>query len=395
MNRKYKYGLLLFLIIFLFSTPALAKKKPKPKTLVVEKVEFRPEQVILNAQAAQATNNGEYEKAELLFKATLEIEEFDLTWLNLGRTYARQGKCLDAREAYQKVRTTRHVDEVALDDINSALTRFETELNEMCAAQFERADAKGGAGGYMSDEQISLNKEAAEATQAGDYEKAELLFKAILRMKEFDFIWLNLGRTYAKHNKCIEAREAYSHVLGAPVLRETAHIDIKAKLEGFQADLEAQCSEQFHKYDTWHETSKTYSIAGWTLVGVGSAALLTSIILFAADVPTGTNPYEAFIAEDIYYKTEEGELFKSQNDKYKTQVLALKTGILVGGIAIAATGAALLIVDYLKFGEWKKAEKLQKASNAEQALHQPGHFWWTPSVVIAPEFSGLGISGSF
>ena len=197
MNRKYKYGLLLFLIIFLFSTPALAKKKPKPKTLVVEKVEFRPEQVILNAQAAQATNNGEYEKAELLFKATLEIEEFDLTWLNLGRTYARQGKCLDAREAYQKVRTTRHVDEVALDDINSALTRFETELNEMCAAQFERADAKGGAGGYMSDEQISLNKEAAEATQAGDYEKAELLFKAILRMKEFDFIWLNLGRTYA------------------------------------------------------------------------------------------------------------------------------------------------------------------------------------------------------
>lgn len=66
---------------------------------------FSAEQIELNQSAAEATQAGDYLSAEEHFRASLELGESNVTWLNLGRMFARAGKCLDARDAYARVRT--------------------------------------------------------------------------------------------------------------------------------------------------------------------------------------------------------------------------------------------------------------------------------------------------
>ena len=67
-------------------------------------------------------------------------------------------------------------------------------------------------GGKMSTEQIMLNNQAQAAVQESKFNKAEQLFIALLELGEFNVIWYQLGKTYAREDKCIEAYDAFSEM---------------------------------------------------------------------------------------------------------------------------------------------------------------------------------------
>lgn len=390
----------------MLAAPAMAKptkKTPKKKTVqvTVEINQLSPEQLSLNEKAAKATQEKDFQRAETLFLANLELGEFDITWLNLGRTYAKQGKCLEARNAYSHVLTAPKLTEDAANPLNieEKLERFQQELNEQCADQVARVDRAGSEGGFFSEEQLSLNARAAEATNAGDYEQAELLFRANLRLGEFDITWLNLGRTYARHGKCIEAREAYSHVLDAPIQRENANIKIEEILGKYQGELQDECKDEFVEYDHWHENSQKWVISGWTLVGVGAAGIVASVIMIAADMPSSSNPYDEFVlnANGEYlreYKTESGESYNELDRAYKRNVKILKYTPLGVGAAIALTGAGLLIAEHLKFKKYKLMESEQNEAGVNEQTGSTAS-QWSPTFSISPAFTGAGLKVSF
>ena len=96
----------------------------------------------------------------------------------------------------------------------------------------------------FSNEQILLNNQAVEAVSSGNFKKAEQLFNAMLQIGEFNVIWMNLGRTYANQNKCLEAKEAYDHVATSPAIKDYTVEMIMDTTQGFIRDLEAQCSSK-------------------------------------------------------------------------------------------------------------------------------------------------------
>ena len=96
----------------------------------------------------------------------------------------------------------------------------------------------------FSNEQILLNNQAVEAVSSGNYKKAEQLFNAMLQIGEFNVIWMNLGRTYANQNKCLEAKEAYEHVATSPAIKDYSVEMIQETTAGFVRELEAQCSSK-------------------------------------------------------------------------------------------------------------------------------------------------------
>ena len=94
----------------------------------------------------------------------------------------------------------------------------------------------------FSAEQIYLNNEAYDATAAGDFDKAEILYKALLKLGEFNIVWMNLGRTYLSENKCIEARDAFAHVSTSPKIADIPAETIAAKTKDYIKELNAKCS---------------------------------------------------------------------------------------------------------------------------------------------------------
>ncbi|MBQ1924490.1 MAG: hypothetical protein II180_00060 [Proteobacteria bacterium] len=96
----------------------------------------------------------------------------------------------------------------------------------------------------FSDEQVMLNNQAVDAVSSGNYGKAEQLFNSMLQIGEFNVIWMNLGRTYANQNKCIEAKDAYAHVFTAPKIDDFPSDMINQTTKTFIKELEERCSSK-------------------------------------------------------------------------------------------------------------------------------------------------------
>ena len=91
--------------------------------------------------------------------------------------------------------------------------------NETQSPGISNTDSSKEIGSY-TDEQKEMNREAIEAFQRGEFYKAEQYYKAMLEKHEYNVIWYQLGRTYAKQDKCVEAYVAFHHAADAPILDE-------------------------------------------------------------------------------------------------------------------------------------------------------------------------------
>ena len=98
-------------------------------------VDFSDEQIMLNNQAVDAANAGNYKKAEQLYNAMLQIAEMNVIWANLGGTYLKEGKCLEAAEAYKNVWTSPKISQIPAEQIEAGATAKLKELERQCNAQ--------------------------------------------------------------------------------------------------------------------------------------------------------------------------------------------------------------------------------------------------------------------
>ena len=96
--------------------------------------------------------------------------------------------------------------------------------------------------GSFTNEQILLNNKATDAVNAGDFKKAENFLAALNDLGEFNVVWYQLGRTYARQDKCLEAYDAFNHVADSRILAQYEPEVIAENTRKAIAQLDAQCS---------------------------------------------------------------------------------------------------------------------------------------------------------
>lgn len=146
--------------LWLTSAPTVARAQQR-----VEKyasAEPSSDQVKLNQSAVDAILAEDYEKAVGLLKASLELGELNVTWLNLGRAHQKLGNCEEARNAYLSVVTSPAVADPPASLINAKAEQYLEELDEACPKDDQTA---GASGQEVKDEP---NDSQAEVTQGGE-----------------------------------------------------------------------------------------------------------------------------------------------------------------------------------------------------------------------------------
>lgn len=91
-----------------------------------------PAQAQLNDEAVEAVASGDLEKAVRLFRASLDVGELNITWLNLGRTLSKLGRCGEAEEAYKKTLEAPRVAEPTPLEVDAIVARYRLEMRETC-----------------------------------------------------------------------------------------------------------------------------------------------------------------------------------------------------------------------------------------------------------------------
>jgi tetratricopeptide (TPR) repeat protein len=86
----------------------------------------------LNESGVKAIIDGDYEKAIELFNQSLELGELNVTYLNLGRAYAKLGRCNDALEKYDRMAVAPRVSSPTPEELYEILTRYRSELFDEC-----------------------------------------------------------------------------------------------------------------------------------------------------------------------------------------------------------------------------------------------------------------------
>lgn len=109
------------LSVFLLATPAVAEEPPV--------VELSESQLDLNARAIEFIQQKRLEQAIPLFESSLALGESNVTYLNLGRTLARLGRCEEAAAIYDKVETAPQVSDPPRDALLQRLQTFRSELS--------------------------------------------------------------------------------------------------------------------------------------------------------------------------------------------------------------------------------------------------------------------------
>ena len=97
-------------------------------------VELSEYQLNANNEGVRALVEKDYSKAVGSFESSLRLGEANITWLNLGRTYQKMGRCLDARNAYEKAKTAPPVSSPTIDEVEKVRTAYASELPKVCPA---------------------------------------------------------------------------------------------------------------------------------------------------------------------------------------------------------------------------------------------------------------------
>jgi len=86
----------------------------------------------LNEEAVRLVVAGSLDEAISKFKESLEIQELNVTWLNLGRAYDRKGECDAARAAYDAAAQAPRAVTPPYEKFLEILYQYRSELEERC-----------------------------------------------------------------------------------------------------------------------------------------------------------------------------------------------------------------------------------------------------------------------
>lgn len=92
-------------------------------------------QQYLNARAAAAGKNSDYERAASLFKAALELGELNVSYLNLGRSLYYLGRCEEAREAFNQALTAPGPPNVDFKQVEGRVLEYLADMDVGCPGE--------------------------------------------------------------------------------------------------------------------------------------------------------------------------------------------------------------------------------------------------------------------
>ncbi len=114
---------ILFTLLFFVPTAAFAQTVTPSET-----------QLRYNNDGVLRMQANDYEGAVARFQSSLAVGELNITYLNLGRSYFRLGRCLEAKEALDAVETAPKVASPSPAEISAALGNFRKDYEELCTA---------------------------------------------------------------------------------------------------------------------------------------------------------------------------------------------------------------------------------------------------------------------
>ncbi len=86
----------------------------------------------LNEQGVKAMIDGDFEKAVEIFQQSLDLGELNVTYLNLGRAYAKLGRCDEALNHYDRMAVAPRVDAPPPEQLYEILVNYRAELAREC-----------------------------------------------------------------------------------------------------------------------------------------------------------------------------------------------------------------------------------------------------------------------
>lgn len=95
-------------------------------------VELSPYQLDANDAGVKALIAEDYTGALANFQSSLRLGEANITWLNLGRTYQKMGRCKDAKDAYGKAEMASPVASPTAAEVALVLKNYRGELPDLC-----------------------------------------------------------------------------------------------------------------------------------------------------------------------------------------------------------------------------------------------------------------------
>ena len=303
---------------------------------------FSNEQIMLNNQAVVATREENFVKAEQLFNAMLQIGEFNIIWMNLGRTYTSQNKCLEAADAFARVATAPPIADFPPEVINEKTEGYIRDLNDQCSSSVI----------------LKCNPADAMITIDGGME----------RMCSPEPLKLTPGHhaIYAKTSYGFNTVVVDTHPY------ETTTVDVAV------VDYEQVVSDAGLSLDVLYKQSKLFKSVGYSMLGVGAAALaagfgIMGYTYFVYDPRTNS---EEFIGNT-------GEATKRKNHAHT--LLDTSYGVVAAGGVMVAIGLTLVIIDAVKY--------MPQIKNLEAGQTAFSDFRFSP--VVSPEFSGFTLGASF
>ena len=263
-------------------------------------------QAQLNAEGARLAGEGEHEKAIQLFKSSLELDQLNITYLNLGRSLAKLGRCEEAVAAYDQVPTAPKVKVPTPEELKSILEGYKADLAFQCPARIVvNCNLEGIT--------LQLDEQAPVACDGQALSVSPGSYTVLGKLGE-------QSMSFTVSVKGLEQADINMSFVRPPLAPEP--IVIHAPDEG----------------PGWLATG------GWIATGVGATLLATSLVV---DLAVLTPMYDDFQrAADAGDQRAYGSLKGTLQDGQGVNV-----GLMVGGGVILVAGASLLVVDLLSGGE--------------------------------------------
>ncbi len=326
--------------------PSKDEKKTTPQAVPPEEViKFSDEQIMLNNQAVDAGNAGDYKKAEQLLMAMLQGGEMNIIWGNLGSLYAKQGKCIEAKDAFERVWKSPKITEIPAESIEQGALQAMEKLQAQCSAR------------------VVLRCSPSDMTVTFDEGNA------------FECTSEELSITPGKHFVLGKTSYGFNGIEIEGVAGETRNYTLEV------IDYERIASDAGVSPEQLRDRSKRFKIIGYSFLGTGVAALVAGGVL----IWDGHSKYQKKL--DEYNKTpgkpELNEAANAEREKSQKKFNAAY-GLFAAGGAFIVTGVTLVVYDALKIRP--QIEEFEKSSVG---------FTWNIAPSIAPEYAGFAFSGRF
>ena len=309
-----------------------------------EIIKFSDEQILLNNQAVDAGNAGDYKKAEQLLMAMIMGGEMNIIWGNLGGVYAKQGKCIEAKDAFERVWTSPKISEIPAEEIEQSAALALEKLKEQCSAK------------------VVIKCSPADMKITFD------------DGNEFACTSEPIDVTPGKHFVLGKTNYGFGSIEAMAVEGETRAYDIEI------LDYERIAADAGVSPEKLNKRSKLFKGIGYSFIGVGGAAgIAGGVLMWFAD-KMNTEAIEK------NRKEPNEETLREAKKQYEDSKIMLDAsyGLVAVAGAMLVTGIVLVVYDAAVIQP--RMEEFEKNKTG---------FSWTVSPAISPEFAGIAFSAQF